>query len=111
MTDEAAIIDVVVEDVQKRFSGYQAADVRSIAYTLYVDSTGDDAVRFRIILADRADNELHDAMELEKIDDVLAKEIRARGIERIPYTEFATETEDAWSDDEGDFSASTGPQT
>jgi hypothetical protein len=110
MIDEGAILDAVVENVQRKFAGYGPADVRSITYTLYVDSTGDDAVRFRIILADRPDNELHDAMELRKIDDALAEAIRSKGLERIPYADFATETEDSETDDDGEFSASPGPQ-
>ena len=110
MDDENAILDSIVARVEKKFAGKHAGEVRSISYKLYVDSTDDDAVRFRVILANRPDDELHDPAELQVIDDALAQELRSRGIERIPYAEFATESEDASSNDGGDLSASPGHQ-
>ncbi len=67
-------------------------------------------MRFSVILADRSDDKLHDPLELETIDEALAEELRSKGNERIPYTEFATETENAALNDEGHFPASPGPQ-
>ena len=110
MTEVGTILDAVAEDVESRFAGYEPADVRSITYTVYADWRGHDAVRFRIILADRPGHELHEAIELEEIDDALVKESRSRGIARIPYTEFATESEHAESVDDGGMCTSPGPQ-
>ena len=77
---------------------YRTADLvieclRSIEAELYLDSTGDAAVRFVVVLADRAGGGLHNSEDLKKIDAALAEALLIREIERIPYTEFVTESE------------------
>lgn len=87
-------IEEIANDVKRRFCGGERPEVRRIDVELYVDSTGDDAIRFRIMLADKKDPDATYTLdELEPIDKALADAIRDKDIARIPYTEFGTESE------------------
>jgi hypothetical protein len=100
--DEAKQIEAAAKEVRQKFSGSQPTDVHSIQVELYTDSTGDDAVRFVVVLGDLPDGAIHRSEDLKKIDAALAEALLVRQVERVPYTEFVTESERTQSSDSSD---------
>jgi hypothetical protein len=67
--------------------------VVDVQYKPYVDSTGDEALRVTVVLADNTTEEQRTWRRIAPIEQAIFRALRRHGVELWPYVRFQTQSE------------------